>query len=486
MRGAIQKYKRYSTGLVTHLSLTLLGLVLVITNVQASLLTFNGEQRQGVAGVEGLDGIVTVVQSPDGKQVYVTALGTNGGLTTFNRDTNTGKLLFNQTVKLSEKLINLAFSPDAKHLYATTLLNKIVVLERNTASGVVVQKSAISNVPGLVNNFLITVSGDGKHVYVISRNTSGVDVLAVFGRDATTGELTSITQYFDNLGDIRGLAKASAMVLSPDGKNMYVSSSSAHSISVFDRDAATGFITFVEQLSASTPGIQGLAGASDAHVSADGKQVYVTSAVDNALVVFNRELVTGRLFFVEVHDIAKNATLAGARSIGLGHDGTYIYVTATLSDAINIYRRDKLTGKLTLIEAIVANAELSGLEGVDSLSVSADGSSLYVAPLAGAIISAFQVSKITLPNGVPPEIIPPGAGASDPVPSADSPADNNTTRGGETSDPAAVKVNPATTSEESTQQKRGGGGAINLIALSVLLIFAMAFKLARRSSSTKL
>ncbi len=442
MRGPIRTVNQCSNVLLG--ALMMLGLLLITAEAQASQLTFNGEYRQGVGGVAGLDGIVTVAQSPDGKQVYVSALGANGGLTTFDRDQSTGKLLFNQTAKIaSYDLVNLAFSADAKHLYATTLLDKLVVLERDTNTGKLSLKTTISDVPGLVNTFLVTVSTDGKHVYVLSRHSSGSDVLAAFARDANSGELSSIAQYFDNVGDVRGLAKASAMVISPDGKSVYVTSSVANSITLFNRDAATGAVTFAEQLSHATPGVAGLLGASDAQISADGKQVYVTSAGDNALVAFNRDVVTGRLSLADVHDSGKNPALVGAQSIGLGHDGAYIFVAATLSDAISVYKRDMQTAKLTLIEALVANAELGGLMGVDSLSVSADGSSLYVAPLAGAVITAFQVSK--------------------------APASVDATSGTGETDRSDQKANPALISAESS---KGGGGAIDEMAFLVLLCVA--------------
>ena len=160
-------------------------------------------------------------------------------------------------------------------------------------------------------------------------------------------------------------------------------------------------------------------------------------------MAFNRDVVTGRLSLADVHDSGKNPALVGAQSIGLGHDGAYIFVAATLSDAISVYKRDMQTAKLTLIEALVANAELGGLMGVDSLSVSADGSSLYVAPLAGAVITAFQVSK--------------------------APASVDATSGTGETDRSDQKANPALISAESS---KGGGGAIDEMAFLVLLCVA--------------
>lgn len=99
MRNSIQTIKQHSKILFTYLSLFIFGLLRITANARAALLTFNGEQKQSVAGMENLSGIVAVVHNPDGKQVYVTALGVNGGLTTVNRDLGNGTLQFNQAGK---------------------------------------------------------------------------------------------------------------------------------------------------------------------------------------------------------------------------------------------------------------------------------------------------------------------------------------------------------------------------------------------------
>lgn len=56
-------------------------------------LTFVEAQFDGVAGVDGLDGVFGVDVSPDGQHVYVTSIW-DDAVAVFSRDTTTGELLF--------------------------------------------------------------------------------------------------------------------------------------------------------------------------------------------------------------------------------------------------------------------------------------------------------------------------------------------------------------------------------------------------------
>jgi DNA-binding beta-propeller fold protein YncE len=93
------------------------------------------------------------------------------------------------------------------------------------------------------------------------------------------------------------------LVVSPDGRHVYVASYGSHAVAIFARDRRTGAL---EQLpgrggcirqghgGGCTPG-RGLGGPASIAISADGRNVYLASAGSDALSVFARNRRTGRL-----------------------------------------------------------------------------------------------------------------------------------------------------------------------------------------------
>ena len=90
--------------------------------------------------------------------------------------------------------------------------------------------------------------------------------------------------------------------MSPDGTNLYVASQLSDAVAVFARNAMTGELTQLRGVAGcvsedgSDDGMamlcadgNGLLGAIAVTVSPDGLNVYAASYISNALTVFNRE-----------------------------------------------------------------------------------------------------------------------------------------------------------------------------------------------------
>jgi hypothetical protein len=69
-------------------------------------------------------------------------------------------------------------------------------------------------------------------------------------------------------------------------------------------------------------------------ISPDGRYLYATGNLSDALVVFERNLDSGQLNQVQTISALEIPALDGAREIGLSPDGTSLYVTGYLADAV--------------------------------------------------------------------------------------------------------------------------------------------------------
>ena len=209
------------------------------------VLTFVEAQRDGVGGVDGLDGAWSVTVSPDGKHLYAASIFDNA-VAVFSRNSTTGALSF-----------------------------------------VEVQRDGVGGVDGLERARWVTISPDGKHLYAAGPSESAV---AVFSRNSTTGALTFVEVQRDDVGGVDGLDSVGSVTVSSDGKHLYAAGTGERTVAVFARNSTTGALTFVEVQRDGVGGVDGLAGVSSVIVSPDGKHLYVASAgVSGKMAVFSRK-----------------------------------------------------------------------------------------------------------------------------------------------------------------------------------------------------
>jgi len=215
--------------------------------------------------------------------------------------------------------------------------------------------------------------------------------------------LTFLESIANGDGGIDGLDGATAVAISPntdlsdpsdDGRHLYAVGAIDGAIAVFERDIDTGALTFVQVVKDEQGGVTSLAGASALAISGDGMHVYVTSEVDDALTVFRRNATTGQLEFVEVHREGVDFFdgLDGASAVAISRDGLRVYVTARLDDSLVVFDRDDSTGELTLVGVIRdGQPTIDGLNGASGVAVSDDGQFVYVTAFDEGAVSVFEV-----------------------------------------------------------------------------------------------
>lgn len=245
----------------------------------------------------------------------------------------------------------------------------------------------------------------------------------------------------------KGLLGASAVAVSPDGKNVYVASGKTGatvaagygSVAILDRDAATGAISEAGCLSSDgTDGRDGasgactptpsLVGADGVAVSPDGSVVFVTASSSGSVVAFSRDAATGSLTRLGCFQfrppvgsgcVTSNIFLSSG-AIATSSDGKALYIAAPTPGAISTLiagsgvspaaAGSAATGTQASLASLFSTAvpgppftnpclAVNGFDGacsvgiatqgVDALTLSPDGNQLYAVAPGSAAVDAF-------------------------------------------------------------------------------------------------
>ncbi len=375
-------------------------------------LAFVEAERQGVNGVAGLDAPRGLVVSPDpdgafgplagGEHVYVSSRASNA-IDLFARDPGDGTLAFVASYVDGAGGMDgfggaggLAISPDGKFLYATGASDDAVaVLARNAASGalslVEVQRESDPAIDGLDGAEAVAVSPDGADVYVASLDD---DAVAVFQRNAETGGLVFVQRLKDGFGglELGVIDEPVAIVVTPDGHQVLVASQASDSLAVFDRDAETGLLSFAQVLRDGAGGVDGLDFAQSVIVSPGGQFVYVAGLADDGIARFTRDLDSGHLTFASVvrDGVGGVDGLDGVRGLGISPDGLFVFAASFNADALAIFARDGGDGSLSpLYVAREGVGGVVGLDGARAVAGSPDGQHLYLVGEHSDAVAAF-------------------------------------------------------------------------------------------------
>jgi 6-phosphogluconolactonase (cycloisomerase 2 family) len=143
------------------------------------VLTYEGMEKDGVGGVNGLNGARAVAVSADGEHVYVVGYDENA-LADFTRNASTGELTFLKGwwdggggVDGLQSPTSVAVHPFTNHIFVVGYGDSaLAVFERDTVSGEPVylgmEKNGVNGVQGFVGPWAVTVSPDGRHLYATS------------------------------------------------------------------------------------------------------------------------------------------------------------------------------------------------------------------------------------------------------------------------------------------------------------------------------
>lgn len=212
----------------------------------------------------------------------------------------------------------------------------------------------------------------------VGRVTRIAVVCSILALPAAGSILVVLDVITNGQNGVQGLAGARGVAVSPDGRNVYAVGALDDAISVFERDPVTGALDLLEVHRDGFDGVENLRSPTDVAVSPDGRHVYVTSELDDALVVFRRASF-GRLGYVRsyVSGIDGVSGIGGASAVAVNRDGTLVFVTGGLEDALAVFSRDPSSDALTLSDVESWSGGVPGLMGASDVAVSPDGRHVY-------------------------------------------------------------------------------------------------------------
>jgi fibronectin-binding autotransporter adhesin len=345
--------------------------------------------------------------------------------------------------------VAVATSADGENVYvAGNEPGSVAIFKRDRATGALAQKpgpagcisgshqgGACRKGRGLDGAQSIVVSPDGRSVYVASKFSNAV---AIFDRHPGTGELTQkpgkagcISQSGSGGACRRAnsLGSAFSVVVSPDGKSVYVASIGRRgvpakyplsgTISTFQRNARTGALKQDRGRAGcvSHDGDRGLCTRNPAigapkeiALSPDGKSLYAVDEYSNSVPTLRRNSTNGSLGRGPVvtpckrggdgHSCRRANQLGAGGELAISPNGRSVYLASPSFGAVVTFNRDLATGALTqkpgaagciTAETMPTDCQLGRLTNqMDGIAVSPDGRSVYAASYTSGFMAVFS------------------------------------------------------------------------------------------------
>jgi 6-phosphogluconolactonase (cycloisomerase 2 family) len=336
----------------------------------------------------GFNGVHFVTVSPDGRSVYT--VSGDDSIGTFTRNRSTGALTY-------KGCITGATGPNSTgRTHVCTPIPTATPVTEGTDSG-------------LSGPASLTVSPDGRFVYVAARGDAAVTTFArspdgsLSYRGCLTGAAAGFQSACTPIADPAGnptasiLGSVNRLVISRDGSSLYATTPKSSSLAEFRRDPTGGQLTYTGCITGQVGPNAGISAtcapiptAVEAGfdsgmylidrlaISRDGRSLYGVAHGDNAIDSFNREPATGTLTYAGC--ITGDSALAAERGTGnpctpvpgarpqaagsglggpgdlvVSQNGRGVYVAAPKDSAITRLARNPATGALAFSECLTSN-----------------------------------------------------------------------------------------------------------------------------------
>jgi DNA-binding beta-propeller fold protein YncE len=245
----------------------------------------------------------------------------------------------------------------------------------------------------------------------------------------------------DNCGLAIGLVGPNSVAVSPDGRTVYATSRTGSSITAFHRNRKSGALKQLPPSASGCISGQPIPGCTLGRalkwpdvvvVSPDGKNVYVGDFAGSGVISFARSAGSGALTQLAgtagciteaaAEGCAKGVEMDHIEGMAINPSGSTVYAASPFSSAIDILQREPSTGALTqatdgdgciTVEAVSGCAQGYQFAGVNALVVSPKGGNVYATSLTSNSVTTFHPTEgggLAQPARPQGENIPEGLG----------------------------------------------------------------------------
>lgn len=262
-------------------------------------------------------------------------------------------------------------------------------------------------------NVYVAASGSDS-IAVFDRSRATGALTQPKGKAGCVASVTGHAKGAQGCGLAAGLDAPNSVAVSPDGKNVYATSRDGAAVVTFHRNRLTGQLRQLPPSASGCVSGLPIPGCTAGRalkwpdvvvVSPDGKNVYVGDFAGSGVISFSRAGKAGALTQLSgtagciteagAEGCAKGVEMNHVEGLAINPSGTAVYPEAAFSSAIGFLARDASTGALTQT-GCVTNVAVTGcalgyeFAGVNAMAFSPDGSDAYATSLTSNSLTTFQ------------------------------------------------------------------------------------------------
>jgi uncharacterized repeat protein (TIGR01451 family) len=226
---------------------------------------------------------------------------------------------------------------------------------------------------------VVAVSPQGNSAYVAYADSSSTPVNAIeqFSIDPATGKLNPKSPGIVTTG-----TEPISIVVTPDGKSLYVADATADAVAQYSISPVTGKLTPESPRTVAVDGVPAWIA-----VAPDGKYAYVLNYTKGDVAQYRINPGTDTLSSKPV----ATAATGGRESITIAPNGKNAYVTDPVGAKIWQYRISPATGKLSPLSP----ATVTTGKGTHDIEITPDGTNAYVLTVVDDKVSQYRINPAT-------------------------------------------------------------------------------------------
>lgn len=297
--------------------------------------------------------VMPLAISPDRRFLYAGLRSEPFAVTAFAIDPVSGRLAAAAATPLPDNMAYLATDRAGRFLFSASYSGNKIAVNPISADGVVAAHP-------------VAVIGTAPHAHSIIADPSnrqvfaavlGGDHLLQYRFDATSGRLTPNRPAA--VGTELG-AGPRHIVFHPSGRVAFVTNELDGTVGGYLFDPVTGTLTAVSSISVLPENFSGSPWTSDAHVTPDGRYLYVSERTSDTLVGFRVDRMPGALEL-----LGHTPTEPQPRGFAIDPHSRFLVAAGQKSHAITSYAIDPGTGALTALHRVPVGRNPNWVEIID-------------------------------------------------------------------------------------------------------------------------